>query len=256
MSNREINEKKVNVHVVGVSPSDKKKLIQFIDSKNVLIDETEKDIKCDKGYVVVYSDNSDIEEIIRDRIKKNLDKITTGNYDIKNIDYKTVTQNRDKTIKKYKKYEHIKFDDLFRKFNENTVENLYTVSSKLYDKTFSIKEYKKNVNRLELGELVNSKVYGYTSEWMALLSLIKDGKKCFRKGEMNGKPFIEEIVKDGFKILNSSGYLYKIPFKNCVKKGYKYEIIDDVEILNTIEVKNVLEYLYDSGVKFYEYKSQ
>lgn len=105
----------------------------------------------------------------------------------------------------------------------------------------------------KLNPFNNGQVVAYSSDWLAITSIPYNVNKYIKRGYVNDKPFIQEIVNDGFKILDTNGYLYevdKIPFSYHEKgKLLKFVTNKTVKINNRIFIPNILDFINNVNIK-------
>jgi hypothetical protein len=192
------------------------------------------------------------------RIYKNM------NYKSKSINYinKWLSSNRSINKNKY----NIKGGSINTKYsiskliNDDNNDYIYIGSKINHNNEYKLvrNKYRKSNSRLhKLLGIDNTKCYGYTNKWMALLKSIKDSTKYFNKGYIKDKPFIEELDENNIERLKGHSYLYKLSRNDFTKiSDYKYVSTKNMNILDKEYVPNILNKLKEESVNIIKYKSE
>lgn len=263
---------KVCAIIIGITENDKNKFQNYllpnynfidIEKKNIfkktisnddIIFGYDESITSDIKLCIEYIDDRYEKELIKYRIKNNIESICEGNYDLSNINYNKIKKNKYNLIDKYK-FKKVNLTKFYSIFSSKKI--VYIGSSKLYKNNIPIKSLRKNINRLGVKKIIkNVPISGYDSRWLGLLSIsnYKNLKKGVIEEENISIPFIEENKKKEFSYLECSGYLYTVIINNYEQNGYKYDIYDDAFIIDCEEINNIKSELKNENIKFIKKK--
>jgi len=135
--------------------------------------------------------------IVRDNIDINRNEIIMGTFDLNYLDINFLVRKREELQFTYQNmgYQIKSYNDICKivqlaLHNFHATDGLFFVDHKLFNKT----ELKKKKN-----------IIAYTSEWLAIISIIKDG---IVKGFDKGTPYIQEKKQNTLDQLNEPIYLY------------------------------------------------
>lgn len=199
-----------------------------------------------KIFYSIADDPQYIKDIVRSNLDIHREDIINGNFNLDLINPTILAKKREITSGIYAKNGYIlkswnsiiKLLELSLQVN-TTPDALFFASSIEYDKKICI-----------------NKLIGYSDDWIAIVSGFKT--KALVKGYENDdtdKPFIQEIEKDGLKILEAPIFLYAITntvlFTPIITKNYiyKYETNKPVQIHDKIKINNVKQKLIEMGIK-------
>jgi hypothetical protein len=114
----------------------------------------------------------------------------------------------------------------------------------------------KQYNKTELKKKKN--IIGYTSEWLALASIVKNGLiKGYIKNTPLVIPYIKEVIKNSLNHLNEPLFIYYTQNVNCFmpeisnhsSQIYKYISTHPIENFTCQNIHNPLEKLKDLNIK-------
>lgn len=186
------------------------------------------------------------ENIVQYNIDKYKDHIINGTFPLKYIDHHFLMKQRETLLNIYQRMNYkLKTIDAIKAW---IVHNIKTnmEHSNIYIATKS-----KNI--------IRSNSIGYHDKWLALLMIIDNFPKYFKKGYINKKnsivPYVMEKRKDAFDLLQVPCFLHTINSKYFNKLNhYKYETNNIKSIDKTIRIKNVYDFLIDLKVMLIKYK--
>jgi hypothetical protein len=187
--------------------------------------------------------------IIEENLDIHRDEIINGSFDLNYLDVNYLVRRREDLQDIYNKmgYQLKSYNDICKisqlAMQEVIPDSLYFVD---YNE-ISKKDIKKKKN-----------ITAYTSEWLAIVSILKNK---ITKGYQNKKPYIQELVLNGFEELNEPLYLYYttdvesfMPEITNSNQIYKYTMTKPINKFTCVEMKNPLEKLIKLKIKMINYK--
>jgi hypothetical protein len=186
--------------------------------------------------------------IIADNLDTHREDIIKGTFDLNYLNINHLVRKREDLQNIYENmgYQLKSYNDICKiiqisLYNINQVEGLFFVDTKLHTKA-QLKK-KKNIN-------------AYTSDWLAIISILKDG---ITKGYKNKKPFIEEIVPNTIEKLKDPIYIYYTTDTDCfmpeITKSaqiYKYISTRAINNFTNLKLDNPLDKLRKMKIKIME----
>ena len=190
--------------------------------------------------------------IIKDNLDIQRDAIINGNFDLNYLDINFLVRKREDLQNTYEKmgYQLKSYNDISKiiqlSIQEVVPDGLYFVDYKEYTKT----ELKKKKN-----------IIGYTSEWLAIISILKD--KIIKGYSKSKKPYIEEKEQDVFEKLLEPLYLYYttdvesfMPEITNSNEIYKYVSTRPINKSTHILIENPFDKLNKIKVKMIKFKNK
>jgi len=140
---------------------------------------------------------------------------------------------------------------------EETTDEPKKAVRKSRQKIESLIKNKSNVNIKE------NNISGYKDQWLALLSILKNNNRLFRKGYIENKkdsstptPYIQEKVLGAIDYLKTDGYLYEAKRADFDTKVsvYKYKSSKPIPFVDVKKIDNIYDKLINLGVKIIKLK--
>ena len=201
------------------------------------------DIKTHCKYFVKVNLESNAEKAIEFNLDNHKQDIIKGLFPLKYLDKDILVKSREIQQNQYMKIGYIV------KSLNNIIANI-KMNIDLVNEFQKIKKlyvgYKTKLDK-KLNPFNNGQVVAYSSDWLAITSIPLDVNKNIKRGYLNDKPFIQEIKKNGFDILNTNGYLYEVDkvFFSYHEKGRMLKFVTNktVKILKRVFIPNILEFI-------------
>lgn len=200
-------------------------------------------------YFVKVNLESNAEKAIEYNLDNHKQDIIKGIFPLKFLDKEVLIKAREIQQLLYVKKEYVikSLNNIIAQIKLNIrMENDFNKIKKLYV-GFKTKLDKK------LNPFNNGQVIAYSADWLAITSIPYNVNKNIKRGYLNDKPFIQEIVKDGFKILDTNGYLYEVdktPFAYHEKgKLLKFVTNNSVKIIKRTFIPNILEFINNVRIR-------
>jgi hypothetical protein len=193
---------------------------------------------------IIKISKSDVKNIIKYNLEKHKNEIINGSYQLNNIDFDYIYNNR------------IKIDSIYEKngYLPKSLETIYTIlnlSSKDIesDSLWIAKKQPYNVSS-KIHPYKNEKIFAFTDKALALLSSFNfeddELEKTFDNNVLKIKPKKEGVLDK----LNDKRYLYLIEKKNFVphEKGnnVKFFSQDPATIIDVIKINNVYKEYFNN----------
>ena len=143
--------------------------------------------------------------------------------------------------------------------SEHMGQSWFIGSARSYTDTIKVAKLGHNkkglVSLIMNGGFINE-VTGYDQPWLAALNIVDNVSYLVEKGfqkDVNGKqvPFVRERQQNGFKSLQTGGYLYRVDWDENKNPDHyhKHRFTSDLKINKTIRIDNLHSYLKKNGVK-------
>jgi hypothetical protein len=167
-------------------------------------------------------------KVIKNNLDNNRNEIITGTFDLNYLNLDFLVRKREDLQNTYEKmgYQLKSYNDIY-KIVQLGLHNI--VPDALYFVDY------KNMTKTELAKKKN--ITGYTAEWLAIISTLKNS---ISKGFQNKKPYIKEIEANAYEKLKEPVYLYY----TTDTASFMPELTNSAQIYKYISTKPIKKYTH------------
>jgi hypothetical protein len=205
-------------------------------------------------YFVKVNLESNAEKAIEFNLDNYKQDIIKGIFPLKYLDKDVLMKAREIQQTLYMKKEYIvkSLSNIIAQLKLNLkMENEFRKIKKLYV------GFKTKIDK-KLNPFSNGQVVAYSADWLAITSIPYNVNNHIKRGYMNGNPFIQEIKQDGFKILDTNGYLYEVDKTHFSyhEKGKLLKFVTNkaVKIEKRVFIPNILDFINNVKIKKISFK--